>query len=197
MRNFEEFKVKAFKDVLPLLKETVDSLGRLEDLKKKVERERKKQKEMEEYKKRLTGTNAFKAFLQEDEIKREKEAIQKSIQKKQELIENMEREIEETDDQIYEYVAFCVSFCREIFEESKALLRVEDLDEKYIKEYFFIMFFYDGNKITPDKIFDEEAKAQLIKYIQKNEEKEIAGKKVAALLQGTNIDRETFFEIFK
>lgn len=205
MKDFKEFRLEAFNSLLPLLKEIVDNYFKVHSfLKTTMDKYYKKLEELKEEKDALEKTSALKERFSDStnvEIKDAIDKVEKEISDTEALIKAQEEEIEDLESSIIEYNNFFIGISIGFLKNQKIFLeKAEDVKIEYLREYFYLMFCLKSDycyQFSRENLFSKEAKEYVIKYLRENESEEIANKKIAILKGEVVMNVYEFVELFK
>lgn len=209
MKDFEEFRVEAFNNILPLVKEIVDVFFEVGTLKSTLEKYNKKLEKLKKEKEALEKISAINDMFSNDtrfEISRILEKKEKEITDTEGLIEEKENEIYELEDIIHDYNNYFSGVGAGILsDEEKLLKNAEDVKVENLREYCYLMFFLRGKTLnsyliyfSKENLLSKEAIEYICKCLLENEEENVANRKIAFLRDDKTIHyQEEFFELFK
>ena len=216
MKDFEEFRVEAFNNILPLVKEVVDVW--IKDRNSLVPARDKYNKDIEELKvekKVLKKIGTIKEKISEvtyNEIKQMKEEVEKQIEDKEALNKKIQEEISVNCDFVFEYRKYirCAAVSFFINPKGAILKKAEEVKIEYLREYFYLMFILgpvetdldrmpsvSDKSYSRENLLSEEVIEYICKYLIENEKEDVANKKIAVLRGEKVLQEEEFIELFK
>lgn len=204
MKDFEEFRLENFNNLLPTVKEIVDEYFYVYVLKQRANKYHKKLEELQKEKVALETLSEFtESFSQNtnNEIKNVIEKLKKEINEIKALISESEDEIDDLEILYQQYNNYLIGIGLGFSKNNgKILEKAGDVKVEYLREYFFLMFCLDSNYcygFSSKYLLSEEATEYICKYLLENEEEDIANKKIAVLRGDETLHKKDFLELFK
>ena len=205
MKDFEEFRLEVFNNILPLVKELVDVFFEVKtSLNPTLEKYNKKLEELKRDKEALKKISAINDEFSKDtrfEISKILEKKEKEITDTEELIEEKENEIDDLETLFQQYNNYLIGIGLGFSKNNgKILEKAGDIKFEYLREYFFLMFCLDSNYcygFSSKYLLSKEAMEYICKYLVENEEEDIANKKIAVLSGEKTLSKKDFLELFK
>lgn len=220
MKDFEEFRLEAFNNILPLVKEVVDVEFKYQTSlipeKKKLTEDLEELKKDRELLKKLVSCKKKLSKATYNELKSISEEAAKQIKEKEVLIEKIDKEIKECVRLSVSYRWYFKGVSVGLFKESikkpkEVLLKnAGDVKMEYLREYFYLMFVLEPIRLdlpipyivsvefSRKNLLSEEATEYICKYLLENEEEDVANKKIAILNGEVSLStEEELIEIFK
>ena len=206
MKDFEEFRLEAFNNILPLVKEVVDDFFYVQHLESILNEHDVKLIKIQNDKRALEKICISNDELSEDtnyEIKCMLERRKKEITDIENLIEEENTAIDDLESTIMDYNKYFAGVGDGIMKVvGKLLKNAEDVKIEYLREYFYLMFFLRKKpipcyKFSIENLLSEEAIEYICKYLLENEEEDVANRKIAVLRGNETLHQKEFFELFK
>ena len=204
MKDFEEFRLENFNNLLPTVKEIVDEYFYVYVLKQRANKYHKKLEELQKEKVALETLSEFtESFSQNTnkEIKNVIEKLKKEINEIKALISESEDEIDDLEILYQQYNNYLIGIGLGFSKNNgKILEKAGDVKVEYLREYFFLMFCLDSNYcygFSSKYLLSEEATEYICKYLLENEEEDIANKKIAVIRGDETLHKKDFLELFK
>mgnify|MGYP000140859427 CR=1 FL=1 len=168
MKDFEEFRLEKFNNILPLVKAFVDVFFEIKtSLNPTLEKYNKKLEELKRDKEALEKISAINDELSKDtrfEISKILEKKEKEITDTEELIEGKKNEIDDLEILYQQYNNYLIGI---------------------------------GLGFSSKYLLSEEATEYICKYLLENEEEDVANKKIAVLRGEKTLSKKDFLELFK
>lgn len=204
MKDFEEFRLENFNNLLPTVKEIVDEYFYVYVLKQRANKYHKKLEELQKEKVALETLSEFTESFSKNtnnEIKNVIEKLKKEINEIKALISESEDEIDDLEILYQQYNNYLIGIGLGFSKNNgKILEKAGDVKVEYLREYFFLMFCLDSNYcygFSSKYLLSEEATEYICKYLLENEEEDIANKKIAVLRGDETLHKKDFLELFK
>ena len=204
MKDFEEFRLENFNNLLPTVKEIVDEYFYVYVLKQRANKYHKKLEELQKEKVALETLSEFTESFSpntNNEIKNVIEKLKKEINEIKALISESEDKIEDYESSIKKYNNYFIGIGLGFSKNNgKFLEKAEDVKVEYLREYFFLMFCLNSNYcygFSSEYLLSKEAMEYICKYLVENEEEDIANKKIAVLRGEQTLYQKDFLELFK
>ncbi len=205
MKDFEEFRLEEFNNILPLVKAVVDVFFEIKtSLNPTLEKYNKKLEELKRDKEALEKISAINDELSKDtrfEISKILEKKEKEITDTEELIEEKENEIDDLEILYQQYNNYLIGIGLGFSKNNgKFLEKAGDVKVEYLREYFFLMFCLNSSYcygFSNEYLLSKEAMEYICKYLVENEEEDIANKKIAVLRGEKTLSKKDFLELFK
>lgn len=205
MKDFEEFRLEVFNNILPLVKEVVDVFWEIRtSLSPTLEKYNKKLKELNEEKEAFEKICAINGDFSENtklEIYERLKKKVKEITATEKLIEEKKNKINDFECLIQQYYNYLRGIGLGISKNNgKILEKAEDVNVEYLREYFFLMFCFNSKYccgFSREYMLSKEAMEYICKYLVENEEEDIANKKIAVLRGEQTLYQKDFLELFK
>ena len=204
MKDFEEFRLENFNNLLPTVKEIVDEYFYVYVLKQRANKYHKKLEELQKEKEALETLSEFTESFSENtnnEIKNVIEKLKKEINEIKALISESEDKIDDYEYSIEKYNNYLIGIGLGFSKNNgKFLEKAGDVKVEYLREYFFLMFCLNSNYcygFSSEYMLSKEAMEYICKYLVENEEEDIANKKIAVLRGEQTLYQKDFLELFK
>lgn len=216
MKDFENFRLEAFNNILPLVKEVVDVEFKYQTSlipeKKKLTEDLEELKKDRELLKKLVSCKKKLSKATYNELKSISEEAAKQIKEKEVLIEKIDKEIKECVRLSGSYRWYFKGVSVSLFKDPEEVLlkNAGDVKMEYLREYFYLMFVLEPIRLdvpipcivsaefSRENLLSEEATEYICKYLLENEEEDVANKKIAILNGEVSLStEEELIEIFK
>lgn len=205
MKEFKEFRLETFNNLLPLLKEVVDNYFELHvSLRKAVTMYSERLKKLKKEKEALEIISGLAENFSEKtniEIKNRIEKLKTEIYETEVLISDKEDEIDDCEYSLVKYNNYFIGIGLGLAKNNgKILENAKDVKIEYLREYYYLMFCLDSNYcygFSREYLLSEDAVKYIIKYLRENEDKEIANKKIEILTNSNKFCRADFFKLFQ
>lgn len=204
MKDFEEFRLENFNNLLPTVKEIVDEYFYVYVLKQRANKYHKKLEELQKEKVALETLSEFTESFSpntNNEIKNVIEKLKKEINEIKALISESEDEIDDLEILYQQYNNYLIGIGLGFSKNNgKILEKAGDVKVEYLREYFFLMFCLDSNYcygFSSKNLLSEEATEYICKYLLENEEEDVANEKITVLRGDETLHKKDFLELFK
>lgn len=198
-------RLEEFNRMLPLVKATLDNWKQLLKERKRLRTYEKHEEEFQsaiETAEELIANEVFSSNETQVEMLKERiKELEDKMGKTTEFLIVFDASVEELENNVHYYEKYLINIMSSIVYDNEPILDKKDIDTKYIREYFYLMFVlkdYCDNIFGKEVILTQEAANYLRDFIrEQREEGFYIVKKCRKLEYKSKMEIVELFEIFQ